>query len=95
MILGKWDGGYSEGSDFVTIGFCMDETAVDPVVSANGTTKTRLVSGFATFPGNSQIQVELRAFECFIHSLDVLLTEEDGGSKQWTTPPLAFTECSF
>ena len=94
MIVGKWDGCYSEGADFVTIGFCIDEIAVDPVVNANVTTKTRLVTGYRKDPGNSATQAGLRAFECLVHSLDFLLIKEDGGSRQWTTPP-AFTECSF
>ena len=28
------------------IGFCIDEITIDPVVNANGTTKTRLVTGY-------------------------------------------------
>lgn len=95
FIVGKWDGGYIEGKDTVTIGFCVDEIEIeDNDASRKGKTIGRVVSGYGRCPGNSAIKAELCAFDCLIHTLDFLFSKTNGKYVQWSAPP-AFSERLF
>jgi len=92
FIVAKWDGGYIEGQDTVTIGFSIDVVVVDEEIdNKQGRTAYQLVSGYGRCPGNSAIKAELSAFDSLLHVIGFLL-DKSRKHQSWLSQPLAFSE---
>ena len=91
-IVGRWDGGFKEGDDKVSIGFVVD--AVTITEDGDSHSEERLIHGFGRCVGDSAVKAELRAYETLVHTLDFMFKREIDECTAWCTPP-AFTESCF